>query len=86
MYPPTRTRTRTHAHAHTYPNLSINSEMLAFKRSAKKTQQAESSKTPLLNIVKTKLHRLHILLVHNFYKDSGYPSNHLRSMEGHITG
>lgn len=27
----------------------------------------------------------HILLVHKFYKDSDYPSNHLRSAKEHIT-
>lgn len=44
---PGNVHTHTHTRTHT-SNLSINSEMLAFKMNAKKTQQAESSKTPLL--------------------------------------
>ena len=47
MGTPRNTGVRAHTHTHTHTHtLSINSEMLAFRLDAKKTQQAESSKDP----------------------------------------
>lgn len=50
---------------------------------AKKTQQADHSKTPLLKFKKKVIHT-NILLVHNSIKTClGHPSSHLRSTKEH---
>lgn len=83
MHTHAHSHTHVHTHTHIYPNLLINSEMLALKMNAKKTPQAESSKTHLLIFFLSKLYIPYWST--NSIRTQVTPPNPPRSAKEHVT-